>query len=515
MDEQNNNGIVPPVGGEIASPASAANPVDSQQPVLETPAAPAPAEAAPAEPAAPAVNPTASFAQSTVGNSNPEVPAQNPAPIPAVPTATNTTAAVPAGKSGSAGKIIAIIVILLVLIGGGVGGFLFYRAHESNERVLSDALKNFIEREVVAAKTKATIEAEEMKLTLSLDSVANAESESSMVLDASFEGNGVYPDMNAKLEAVSGKDALYVKVADYGNLATAIGEIAEKDEVEYALAAVFNKIGSDWYEIPYSELGTEYSKSVDCMRDVMKDLKSGNYTEELMKSYKQYPFIVVDGKPEKADGYKLYTVKIDEDLAEKFGDDFENLGFYKDVEKCVESASRGYSSLGSKSGENLFGNLLGNGSNSADRTITALEDDDDYDYDWDDGVDYIVDERSSNKVEPVVKLGIKPWSHKLVFVSVTAESDDVSIKVESNLSEEGTVTIPSDTKSIDELKSQLEEMLNTANSSRNSKYYDLYCTKENNYSGYDNETDCKEAVDELFGGAGGTSIESLIDGFSI
>lgn len=526
MDEQNNNGIVPPVGGEIASPApAAANPADSQQPVLETPAAPTSVEAAPAESAAPVVNPTASFAQSTVGNSNPEVPAQNPAPIPAVPTSTNyTTAAVPAGKSGSAGKIIAIIVILLVLIGGGVGGFLFYRAHESNERVLSDALKSVIEREVVAAKTKVTVEAEEMKLTLSLDSVANADSESSMVLDASFEGNGEYPDMNAKLEAVSSKDALYVKVADYGNLATAIGEIAAKDEVEYALAAVFNKVGTDWYEIPYSELGTEYSKSVECMRDVMKDLKSGNYTDEIMKSYKQNPFIVVDGKPEKADGYKLYKVKIDENLAEKFGEDFENLGFYKDVEKCVESASRGYSSLGSKSSENLFGNLLGNGSNSADRTVTTDLDEDydwdddgeDYDYDLDDddyGVDYDV-ERSSS-VDPVVKLGIKPWSHKLVFISVTAEADGANIVVESNLSEEGTVTIPSDAKSIDELKSDLEEMLNTANSSKNSEYYDLYCTEEKNFSGYENKEACEQAVDELFGGSGNTSIESLIEGFSI
>ena len=500
MDEQN-NGNVAPVGGEISSPAPAA---DSQQPVLETPVAATPA----AEPKAqPTTNPTASFAQSTVGTANTAAPTQTFATTPVTQPQYNTTAAVPAGKKGGAGKIIAIIVILVLLIGAGVGGFLFYRAHEADERVLADAMKDAIERDVMAASSTVTVDGEGMKLTLKIDSVSNAEAEASYIFDAKFEGDGEYPDMNAKLEAIEGKDAFYVRVADYGNLATAIGELADETGVEILLAASFNRIGTDWYEIPYSKLGKEYVKAIDCTRDVMKDLKGGKYTDELMNSYKANPFITVDGKPTKANGYKLYKLKIDEDKAESFSDKLEDLSLYEDFEKCVESAS-GYS-MKSEGSSNIFSALLGDGANSADRTITSYDNDDDY------GEVYVEEKKKSE--DPVITLGIKPWTHELMYISVTGEESDVKYSFESNLSKTGSIDIPSNTKSVDDLVEELENLFNSGSSSSASQYYDLYCTKDENYSGYASEEECKEAVDELFGTGSGSSsgVESLIEGFSI
>lgn len=505
MDGQENNSVVPPVGGEISP--STPNPSESQTPVLETPkteeAAPAiTAAETPATEAPIAANPTASFAQSTVG-------ASGTTATPQFTTATQpvmTTNAVP-GKKGGAGKIIALIVVLLLLIGGGVTAFLLYLSHESEDRIMADALKSIIERDTLSTATTITLTGEKgeykgAKLTLNLDSTSDAEGQGSFILDAKLEGNGEeIPDLNAKLEAIEGKDAFYVKVADYGNIAEKVGELSGQEDTEYMLSAIFNEVGNDWYEIPYSKLGKQYSSTMDCAREISKDLKSGTYTKELGEAFAEYKFLSFDGKPEKVDGYKLYKIKVDEELAEKFGDELENTELYKNLSKCSESVSTRTSGNGASG---IFKGLLGNGDNSASETKSVL--DDDYDVE--------VAKSSSVEFEPDVYFGIKGWSHELVAVKVTGEEDGVALEWETKINKGGSVDIPSSTKSLEDLEASISKAYNE-NNSRMNQYYNLYCTKEKNYSGYGNETDCKKAVDELFDTGANDSIESLIDGFSI
>lgn len=516
MDGQENNGVVPPVGGEISS--STPNPNELQTPVLETPKAEeTPAVATPEAPVN--ANPTASFAQSTVGVSGTTATPQ----FTTTPQPVMTTNAVP-GKKGSAGKIIALIVILLLLIGGGIAAFLLYRAHESDERVMADALKSILEREAMSATTTVTLTGEKgeykgAKLTLKLDSVSDSEGQGSFVIDAKLEGTGEIPDLNAKLEAVEGKEALYVKVADYGNIAQKIGELSGGEETEYMLSAMFNEIGNSWYEIPYSKLGKQYSDMMDCARGVSKDLKSGTYTKEIGETFAEYRFLSFDGKPEKVDGYKLYKVKADEELANKFLEELENTEFYKNFSKCSDSSSTMTSGNGAS---NIFKGLLGNGSNSVSKTADDLldepnniiyDDNDDYYGDWTDEP-----EDSTNGVavefEPDVYFGIKGWSHKLVAIKMTGEDDGIALNMETKIEDGGSVNIPSDTKSLDDLESAITKVYNE---NRMNSRYSLYCTKEKNYSGYGTEEDCKKAVDSLFGGGSSdtSGLDSLIDGISI
>ncbi len=512
MDGQENNGVVPPVGGEISS--STPNPSELQTPVLETPKAEeAPAVATPEAPVN--ANPTASFAQSTVGVSGTTATPQ----FTTTPQPVMTTNAVP-GKKGGAGKIIALIVILLLLIGGGIAAFLIYRAHESDERVMADALKSILERDAMSATTTVTITGEEgeykgAKLTLNLDSVSDSEGQGSFVIDAKLEGTGEIPNLNAKLEAVEGKEALYVKVADYGNIAQKIGELSGGEETEYMLSAMFNEIGNSWYEIPYSKLGKQYSDMMDCVREVSKDLKSGAYTKEIGETFAEYRFLSFDGKPEKVDGYKLYKVKADEELASKFLEELENTEFYKNFSKCSDSSSTMTSGNGAG---NIFKGLLGNGSNSASKTADDLLDDpnnliydgsDDYYDDWTDEPEGIAVE-----FEPDVYFGITGWSHKLVAIKMTGEDDGIALNIETKIDDGGSVNIPSDTKSLDDLEAAITKVYNE---NRMNSRYSLYCTKEKNYSGYGTEEDCKKAVDSLFGGGSSDTggLDSLIDGFSI
>ena len=516
MDSQNNNGVVPPVGGEIAAsgPAPAPNPA---------PAAPAAAKPA----AASTANPTAQFAQSTVGNN--AAATQPVAPKPSYPGNTQVvspyTNAAPAGKKGGAGKIIVIILILLLLIGLGIGGFFFYRAHESKERILSDALKSYINREAPSISSTITLTPSEdpegkygdSKIVLTLTASEDNESDNYITLDAKIESDTEeVPSMNAKLEAMVGKDALYVKLADSGNLATSIGELAKDETIEYGLAAIFNKIGNDWYEIPYSKLGSSFSDAIECSRNAQADLKSGKYNDELAGAFEKYPFLSIDGKGEKADGYTLYTIKTDKDLAEKFGKELENLSFYKELNRCVESNNRS-TSLKATNGSALFETILGNGSNATDKTVgeddlLIMDNDDDLLIDeYDDSLVSV----DTSDMDMTIKFGIKFWSHELVYVSMEGvdNSSHTKLAVEAKISDGSNIDMPSNATDIEVLIEEISGMLNT-NNAKMDEYYDLYCTEEKNFSGYGNREKCIEAVDQMFDNSG-TDIESLINGLNI
>ena len=429
-------------------------------------------------------------------------------PVMTQPVMTQQPVIAPApAKKGGAGKIIAVIVILVLLIGAGVGGFLFYRAHESNERVLADALKNVLSNGARSTAVNATVKTDEYNVELKLDQTSNSEAETSLTLDVKVTGDEI-PEISGKVEAIEGKDAFYVRVADYGTIANAIGELSEDEDLEYQLSAIFNSVGDSWYEIPYSTLGSNYKKSVDCAREFSKELYGGAYTDELAESFKAHPFISIDGKPTKADGYKLYKIKIDEDEGKEFGKELEDGDLYSDFKKCYESASS-YSTLKSNDG-GVFSGLLGNGNNAVDQTIT-YDYDDDWD-DWDDDDDDWSSSSSSNLEDVDIYLGISAWKHELKHIKINYTEDDNELNVDIDLKDAGDVQTPSNAKSFDDLKATIEGSVAGSNSKMES-YYEMYCTKEENYSGYANEEECKEAVDEYFGSSNG--IESLINGLNI
>ena len=78
------------------------------------------------------------------------------------------------------------------------------------------------------------------------------------------------------------------------------------------------------------------------------------------------------------------------------------------------------------------------------------------------------------------------------------------------MSYNSSVATPGNTKSIDEFIDTLEKSLAEGN---RESYYKDYCTEESNYSGYDNESACKKAVDEAFGDDATGDIDDLLGDF--
>jgi hypothetical protein len=158
----------------------------------------------------------------------------------------------------------------------------------------------------------------------------------------------------------------------------------------------------------------------------------------------------------------------------------------------------------------------------------GLDSSDEYDeyeeYDFDDEYNY-----SESLIEPEIEkiedkesynitLGIKPWSHELVWVGFDYKMDSASeygdhfeINGEANTSYESKVATPGNTKSIDEF---VEIVQKSIEDSSKQMYYETYCTEEENFAGYKDAAECKAAVDEAFGeNASSGDLDDLLDEF--
>lgn len=494
-----------------AAPVEPGTPVDNLvQDISKTaqPAAPAqPAAAAQptvtAQPAAPAAQPVVS------------APASQPQPV---------VQPYGAPKKSHAGLIIGIIVVVL-LAAAGVGGFLFYQQHEKPERVLADGMVKLLTTKSLTANSVIDVklddddldkgDLESMKFTLL--TARNEKYEASIDAKVEFKLQG-YEAMNAEAEIMEGENAIYFRLTDSGNISSVVSKIAEEEgansvDVKSILESAFTSVGDSWYEIPYSKIDESgsFKKSIDCIREKSANITEGENWNKILDVYQKNPFITVTegAKIESVNGYKKYPLTIDEDKADEFFDAISDEEFVKEIESCTDSNLNKNSSL------NIRNNSLYDYDDEDDDYDWLYEDDDDDDWlygssDDDALVGPKVEKDDDEKYEIVV--GIKPWSHEIVWIGMTAETGSYTkakISADINLSYTADITTPGDTKSIDEL---VEKLQSSINDSSKQAYYSTYCTKEQKYSGYDSEAECKRAVDEAFGGnASSNDVEDLLD----
>lgn len=508
------------------APASSAQsaPAAPAQPVTEKPAAPAqPVMEQPASPAQPATEQPVVSAKPVTEQSSPAAPVQPmQAAAPAQPV-TNTNNAQPASvsapvaqpygapKKSHAGLIIGIVV-LIVLVLGGVGGFLFYQQHEKTERVVADGIIKLLSAKELTANSTFTIQnTDEIKddndvesVNITLISSKNAKLESSLDATLELKLHG-YDPLKVQAEAMEGENAIYFRIKDTGNLSSFIANVASEDgyteniDVKSIIESMFASVGDSWYEIPYDKIDEtgRAKETMDCVREKTSKITEGENLSQITSLYEEYAFISVDkdAKIEKVNGYKKYPLTIDEDKMDEFMDELSEKDFIKEIESCSESDDvRVY--------DDLDDDYL-----NPSLDVTNDLDDDYYDTSIDGMTFYdehIIEEPvKEDETTKKVYLGIKPWSHDLVWIGFDYEKksdrpygENIKANGEINLSYTANVATPGDTKSIDELMEAIQKSV--ADSSKKI-YYDNYCTADENYSGFENEAECKKAVDEAFG----------------
>lgn len=433
-----------------------ANPVT---PAGDAPAAPVtPAPAAPAAPATPVVNPTPAAA-----------PVVNQAPI------------MPKKKS-KVGLIVTLIIIFVLLIGAGVGFFIWWQIHESPENAVADAFSKMLTADEMKASGKLTGKSSSgTDVTFEFDFASK---------DNAFSGNGKMSieaegqKLNFAIDGAMDSDGnVYFRLADKGN----INDFLEQYLSEYsyymdddtvalissALGTAVNKLGDSWYKIPADMKMGDSKNPLSCIAEKSKSANKKDAADKIKAAYKEHPFLKLDDKVESKDGYKLYTAEVDNDKYKEFSDELEDLDYYKDLTDCMSSSS----SSSSKS------------------------------------------ESEKTKFDGKVELGISSWSHDLKYVGMTTEKNGEKVELEAKFDYSvDKVEIPSDAKTIEEL---VKEIKSEFAETYSKTIIAQYCTEEMNYMGM-GKTECenyvKEYVKEMFGSDdddSGINIEDIIENFSL
>lgn len=487
----NSNPAPAPTAGP--APVSTNNQAATETPVAETAQAAAPVADQPsAEPAQTAAQPVAPV--QTVNNFS------NPTPAPA-------QSAQPYGapKKSHAGLIVGIIVVL-VLVLGGLGAVLFYQQHEKTERVLADGLVKLATSKVLTTNSTINIKVnddnmydgalESAKITLLSSKNEKFEMSTNAKIELTIHN---VDTMNAEAEVMEGENAIYFRIVDSGNIPSVISKVEEDDlDIKSVLEAAFVSVGDSWYEVPYSKIDDsgEMKKSIDCVREKLSNATEGENWNKIRSLYQENQFISIadDAKIEKVNGYKKYPLTIDKEKGEKFFDALEDSDLMKEVQSCSDDLDSSSSQL---KGTELY-----------DTEEYEFEDDyDSFDSDWSGSSNIIVepkyDEEEIKEDTFNITLGITPWSHEIVWVGYDAEiftyaglDESWQVSGETTISYEANLATPGNTKSIEELTETLTKSLSD---SSKQMYYDAYCTEEENYGGYKDETECKKAVDEHFG----------------
>ena len=458
--------------------------MENTNPVAPAGAAPAAPAPAPAAPAAPVANPTLAAAPAT--------PVMGQAPV------------APKKKS-KVGLIIALIIIFLLLAGAAVAAIIFYNIHESAENTISDGFTKLLTAD--QQKISGTLTSKSDGNTVKLEYTVTEK-------DGAFSGTGkinVEADgttIKAGVDVAADSDGnVYFRLADKGNIEDVLGGLIGglsysmdsdvADLISGVLGTAINELDGNWYKIPADMKIGRSKNPMSCLVEKSKNLKSEETTKAIKEAFKEHPFMKAkDGAEVKSkDGYKLYTIEVDNDEYKEFSKALEEIDAYKELSECTSSSSVKSTSL--------YEEYL----------------DEDYDYDFDDeDDDIVVSPEKEKEFKGDIQLGITGWTHELKYINLTSKEDDTETSIEANIEYSvDKVEIPSDAK-------EIKELVKTLKASVVSYYVKAmsaqYCTESMQYMGKGSKEACesyvKDAVEEQFGGDDEeVDIEDLIETFSV
>ena len=398
-----------------------------------------------------------------LGGAKPEAPASPATEAPAA------DAAAPVQKKKShKGLIITLIIVALVLIGGGVGFAIWAMIHESPEVALRDAFSNIWKEENIKINGSLAIDNNGTDFTVDIEGAKSGKNiAGSGTIQAEYAGK----DLKIKYSAsYIDKGNLYVKLdglddlMDSLDLSNMMGGSSSTGGVDYSsllttiVGNLVEKIDGNWYKITADNLNT-YSSDAGCILENLGGLFEKDSMDAIAESYKNHEFIEIDkdAKVEEADGAKYYTIKINKEKGIDFIKDAK-ADSLNGLRKCMD-----------------VDNAKTSGSEDGNMTT--------------------------------VKVGITPWSHKLVGIKAKGEKDaslDWKIKYEKT-----DISEPSESKGIDSIMEDIQEAVSSAMTSF------IKQTCETMYGSYGDVyvQACVEAATENMGE--GFDISSLLSQFGM
>ena len=343
-------------------------------------------------------------------------------------------------KKSKKGLIIGLVSAGVLIVGLAVAGIVYATVYNSPENVVMDAFSKALAAKSGTMTGSVSMKTQDTSVKLDLTSAANEAGQGSADVTVTVTAEG--KEYNLKGHFASTKDEIYVKLDDLQSIIEgALGaEYAEMIDSYYG--TLLDKIDSKWVVIKQSDIEELSSNSVsnkesECVQTEVAKLKTdASLRNELTAVYKKNPLFTIESKGSDSDGNHYSLTPVGNDGTKKFLNALVDTKVFKAVDDCTSS--------------DLKKEVTADSSGS-----------------------------STEKSTGTLELWIDGWSHTLNKISLNMKSDSAELTSEfkTKFNNNPSVTIPKGETTVDDLKSEIENIQQQLTSS-----YDMSDMTDYDYS---------------------------------
>lgn len=337
-------------------------------------------------------------------------------------------------------KIILPITVLVLLLIGGSSAYGLVSWYQSPQNTITDSLMHALtaKKSIYIGTYSFEDATGENKVVIDLNTKAQ-ENLVSIETNISIKSGTI--NVKAKgSSVVDSKGNLYVKA---GGLADLVDEYASQlgiDDTNQLITSVNNfvsKIDNKWIKVSsddLKEVSKDASSAQKCLTDTVKKYENDQAAiKQITDIYRKNQFIISE-KDLGIDGNNRgFRINIDETKTKIFASEIQNTSIYKSLNKCDSDTFKINQS-------------------TIDQEINKINDSNSSNADSDEGY---------------INLWIDNWSHNISKIEISSKSDSgkFTANIEPKYNIEASVSIPGDSISVSELKSYIEELVNSYASS--------------------------------------------------
>lgn len=250
------------------------------------------------------------------------------------------------------------------VIGGIIGGlillsagaFATYRAYQSPEKVLRDAVTKAVHAKavqmsaVVTSDAKVTTSGQTIafkKFTFDAKSTYDPKSEANATATIAFNGN----DYNFAANGMMSENGeVYFKIVKAVDSVQKFYEtMANGQKIPADARSTFRSLEGKWVKVSIEDMTGKNKESADAYKCVLDAYKSygqdKKMQDEVVEVYKKHSFIKTKGGAKYKDGMLGYEVTVDEALAKEFGKAARETSIAKKVTSCDKDTSKSTDSV--------------------------------------------------------------------------------------------------------------------------------------------------------------------------
>lgn len=331
--------------------------------------------------------------------------------------------------------LLSLIFVVLLLGGGSVAAYFWY---QSPQKVINDSLIHAVTSKASIYSGNVIIDSNGTKVTVDIKSkqVNSVTGSMDATIKISYDGEDYETSGSVVYDS---KGDLYFKISNLEEIASQYLTTVGLTGTDSASTAITNsvddlveRIDDTWVKVSSSDL-KEFSQSyatsktcIDTAVDKFKDDKKA--IAEVTDLYTKNQFVVVDKSLGQKDGSFGYQVKGDEDKAESFVKGFVGTTIYKTLHDCDE---------------------------------TFAVDADDVNF-----------EAATSTSNVTTELWVDVWSHKPTKLVVSGKEDGTSVlaTIKTDYNSKVEVTTPTDSISLSQLKTYIEEFTDSITSAYSSDF---------------------------------------------